>query len=343
MVPRRFLLVLAVLVSSAGCGPPNGVTVYTSLDELYSRPVLKRFEEETGIRVLAVFDTEAQKTTGLYQRILAESNNPRADVFWNSEVARTLQLVREGVLAPYKPPAASDIPAYLRGKGDLWTGFAVRARVLIYNRERLGDLPPPRSIADLAAPRFRGQAAIARPLFGTTATHAGALHAVLGEAGMKQYFHSLVDNQARVVEGNAVVRNLVASGEVIVGLTDTDDAHEAILRGDPVEIVYPDQVATFPGSAEPLGVFIIPNTVALVADSPRPDLGKRLIDYLVSEKVEARLAASTSAQIPVREGLKTQETLKLPQEGLVRMKVSYEDVATGVEASREFLRSLFLR
>ena len=127
-----------------------------------------------------------------------------------------------------------------------------------------------------------------------------------------------------------------------VGLTDTDDAHEAILRGDPVEIVYPDQTAGFPGRQEPLGTFLIPNTVALVAGSPRPELGKRLIDYLVSAEVEQRLAVSSSAQIPVRAGTKARESLNLPEK-LVTMEVSYEHVADGVDASRAFLRGLFLR
>ncbi|MBN1806662.1 MAG: hypothetical protein JW837_15545 [Sedimentisphaerales bacterium] len=74
------------------------VVVYTSLDKVFSEPILKAFEKETGIKVLDVYDSEATKTTGLVNRLIAEKANPRADVFWNSEIGRTIVLKRKGVL-----------------------------------------------------------------------------------------------------------------------------------------------------------------------------------------------------------------------------------------------------
>ena len=70
----------------------KSVTIYTSLDRPHSEPILKKFEEATGIEVKAVYDTEASKTIGLINRLYAEKENPKADVFWNSEVLRTIQL-----------------------------------------------------------------------------------------------------------------------------------------------------------------------------------------------------------------------------------------------------------
>ena len=78
---------LAALASSfSGCKaetkpPPQQVVVYTSLDKVFSQPVLKAFEKETGIQVLDVYDSEATKTTGLANRLIAEKDSPRADVF----------------------------------------------------------------------------------------------------------------------------------------------------------------------------------------------------------------------------------------------------------------------
>lgn len=66
------------------------VVIYTSLDKVFSQPILEAFEKETGIKVLDVYDSEATKTTGLVNRLIAEKNNPRADVFWNSETGRTI-------------------------------------------------------------------------------------------------------------------------------------------------------------------------------------------------------------------------------------------------------------
>src|SRR5262245_37363385 len=172
MKPCAALAFAALL--ALGCGPKAGpsVVIYSSFDGHYAKPVLEEFQRRTGIRVLEVFDTEADKTRGLYLRLLAERGHPRADVFWNSEVLRTVLLAREGALASYRPQAAQGLPELARDSGGLWTGFAARARVLLYHTGRIGPGEAPRSIADLADPRFRGRAAIALPLFGTTATHA---------------------------------------------------------------------------------------------------------------------------------------------------------------------------
>ena len=87
------VLLLLVLVN---CRDKNTeqeqVVIYTSLDKVFSEPILKAFERQTGIKVLDVYDSEATKTTGLVNRLIAEKNNPRADVFWNSEIGRTIVL-----------------------------------------------------------------------------------------------------------------------------------------------------------------------------------------------------------------------------------------------------------
>jgi len=337
----RWAVLLLTFVSACDSGRES-VVVYTSVDDIFARPILAAFERETGIDVLEVFDVEAQKTTGLFQRLLAEKERPRADVFWNSEFARTLQLEWAGVLAPFRANAADGIPAaYLSSEG-FWSGFGLRARVIIYHRDLVSAADRPTSIQDLASPRFRGKAGIAQPLFGTTATHAGALWERLGETGAQGYFRALVANDVHVLAGNSTVRDRVVSGELEIGLTDTDDAHVALRKGVPIGIVFPDQTPGFPGLTEPLGTFVIPNTVSLVRGGPHPENGKRFIEFLVSAQTEQALAAGDSAQIPVRAGIERPPNLAVPSE-LVIMEVSYVQAARGVEAMTDFLRDLFVR
>lgn len=79
-----FSLILPIFIT-IGCGkkaPQQEVVVYTSLDKVFSQPILEAFEKQTGIKVLAVYDSEATKTTGLVNRLIAEKDNARADVFW---------------------------------------------------------------------------------------------------------------------------------------------------------------------------------------------------------------------------------------------------------------------
>src|SRR5690606_9542611 len=103
------------------------------------------------------------------------------DLFWNNEILNTLRLERQGLLRAYKAPAAPDYPASMQSPKGLWYGFAARARVLIVNTNQLGEGRRPKSIRDLADAQWYERCAIAKPLFGTTATHAACLFAAWGD------------------------------------------------------------------------------------------------------------------------------------------------------------------
>jgi len=325
---------LAILIPGCGSNAPQTVVVYTALDEMYSQPVLKDFEERTGIKVDAVYDTEASKTTGLVTRLIAERSRPRADVFWNNEVAQTILLKKDGVLDPYASPQAMVIPDKFKGPEGYWTGFAARGRVIIYNIDLVRE-DPPTSIMDFTKEQWRGKTAIAKPLFGTTATHAAALFALLGEKEAGSLFYKLKDNDVKILAGNATVRDMVARGEIAVGLTDTDDANGGILDGFPVDWLFPDQ-----GPNE-MGTLLIPNSVALIKNGPNPDGGKALIDYLLSPETEKRLAEMRSIQIPLNPAV--QAPMNVPKISDIKtMGVSFEDTAEMMVVSSEFIQKEFL-
>lgn len=328
---RNWVVVLLVAMSPAVA---EEVVVYTSLDQVFSEPVLRAFEEETGIRVRPVYDVEASKTTGLVNRLIAEKPNPRADVFWNSEVGRTLVLKDKGVLTPYRSPSAADIPDQFKDPEGYWTGFAARARVLIYNKDQLTEDALPASIFDLTEPAWKGRFAMAYPLFGTTATHVAAWYAALGPDRTEAYLRALKDNDVLIVDGNATARDLLVQGEVPLAFTDTDDVNVAIQSGKPVGMLFPDK--------DGLGTLLIPNTVALVAGGPNAESGKRLIDYLLSRDVERRLAFSESMQIPVRDGVERPAHVP-PYDGIAAMEVDYADIADNLERATLFCRELFVR
>jgi iron(III) transport system substrate-binding protein len=99
----------------------------------------------------------------------------------------------------------------------------------------------PASLLDLTNPKWKGRTAIANPLYGTTTFHVAALFTAWGEARARQFMNDLKLNGVRVASSNGEVRRLVVAGKVSFGLTDIDDAFEAVKQGAPVEIVYPDQ------------------------------------------------------------------------------------------------------
>lgn len=331
-----FLLIVLNL-SFAGCKgkkPTQQVVIYTSLDKVFSQPILESFEKQTDIKVLDVYDSEATKTTGLVNRLIAEKGSPRADVFWNSETGRTIVLKKKGVLERYVSPSAADIPAQFKDSDGYWTGFAARCRILIYNTDSLKEKGLPRSILELTEPQWKGKVALAYPLFGTTATHAAALFVHLGNQKAQEYFEALKANGVMITDGNASARDRVADGTVPIAFTDTDDALVAIKRGRPVDIIWPDKNG--------IGTLLIPNTVALIKGGPNPEAGKKLVDFLLSPKVEEMLAFSESGQIPLRADIKRPP--HVPTLDKVKaMKVNYEKIADLMEPSGRFLQKLFVR
>lgn len=294
--------VFAALLGVGGCrssepaqSAARTVTVYVSTDRVFSEPVLREYERRSGVTVNAVYDTEETKSTGLANRLLAEQARPQADVFWSNEPVRTLVLKSRDVLASYRSPSAEGIPAALLDPDGYWTGFSARIRVIAYNTRTVTLKDAPQSIFDLADPKWKGQVAMADPRFGSTSFHVAALYALAGDDRMDDFFRRLKANGVRIVEGNSVVRDLVARGEVKTGLTDTDDVNVAIEDGQPVGMVLPDR--------EGLGVPVMPNMVSLIAGAPHPEDARKLIDYLLSAEVEQQLAQSEAVQIPLHAGV----------------------------------------
>lgn len=336
-LPLIALLFAAAIILSKDLFSPRGVprrrvVVYTSVDQVHARLLFGKFGEETGIVVEGVFDTEAQKTTGLYNRIRDEASAPLADVFWNSEASRTVQLAREGLLRPYASPVGAALPEEFRDPEGIWHGFAARARVIVYNTERFQGRAPPRTLRALADPALKGKVAIANPLFGTTASHVAALFAVLGEEG-ERLLLALKANDVRVLPGNSTVRDLVARGDLWAGLTDTDDVWVGKDNGHPIEMVFPDP--------DDLGTLVIPNTVAMVKGAPHPVEARAFIDFLLSRESERFLADGPSRQIPVRPDVPPADGV-VPLAGIRSMQVTIDEIVDALPESRRFVEEKLL-
>ena len=311
----------------------TSVVVYTALDQEFSEPVFQEFTQQTGIQVLGKFDTESTKTVGLTQAIFAEQAQPRCDVFWNNEIVNTLRLDQAGLLAAYQAAGASNFPKQFRSSKSTWHGFAARARVLIVNTELVPEDQHPDSIFDLADPAWKDKAGIAKPLAGTTATHAACLFAHWGEEQAQDFFRKVKAN-VRVMSGNKQVALSVASGELAFGLTDTDDAIIELEKGHPVTIVYPDQ------EEGQIGTMFIPNTISIIEGARHMEASQKLIDFLLSPTVETMLAKGPSAQIPLNPAVEDLPRVETPR--TVRaMQVDFEAAAQQWDSAAEFLRQEF--
>lgn len=342
-------LLLAMVILIAGCrravDQPR-VVLYVSVDDVIARAVIAEFQKQTGIRVDLVTDSEAKKTTGLVERLMAERDKPQADVFWSSEIFMTIDLAARGVLDEHVSDATIEWPEQLRDGKRRWHAFAGRARVIAYRPDRVATADVPRTWADLADPKWRGRIAMADPRFGTTGGHLGAMDAYWSSIAADsmsppdeypRFIDGLASNQVRVLpSGNAGVVRAVAGGEVDLGLTDADDVWAARQQQQEIDLVYPrhnDDV-----SAKGGGTLVVPNTVARIKGGPNPGAAATLIDFLLSEPVERMLAESPSKNIPLRPGLAAEyPSLSVPDP----LQVDWEHAAVRrMEAVELAVRSL---
>jgi iron(III) transport system substrate-binding protein len=325
-------LLLFSSICLAACSN-NSVVVYTSVDRVFSEPVLKAFEEETGIKVLAQYDVEANKTTGLVNRLIEEKEKPRADVFWNGEISYTLKLKEAGVLESYQTKEQASLPVNFVDRDYCWTAFGGRARIFIVNTDLLKPEQYPKSIMDFTSgERDLSKAGMAKPLFGTTATHAAALYASLGEESAYKLFSKIADSQVNIVDGNGAVRDLVASGKLAFGLTDTDDALSAMEKGLPVDIVFPDQGEGMPGT------LIIPNSIGIVKGGPHRENAEKFVDYILRKSTMKRLIEMGWCQVSVRD---VDARSPIVIKDLKVIDVSFDQIVDMLEASSADMTELF--
>lgn len=357
---RRLLmplcLLLSPLIASTGCkeerqerryaspppststAPSDTVVVYCSVDMAFARPILDEFAKRTGVTVHPVFDTEAGKTTGLVNKLIAEKNAPRADVWWSGEIFGTMQLAARGILGPYKPRTAADIPEQYRSPDGLWTAFGLRGRVLAYDPKRTQEEQLPRKWCDLADPKYKDRFRMADPRFGTTRGHMATLLSLWGPEAMTDFYRGLRDNGCKLVDGNAQAVLLLTRGAAEFVATDTDDVIVAQERGDSVAVIHPDLDA--PAGKRPVpGTLWIPNSVALVAGASHPEPARRLIDYLASAEIEEKLNGSESRNVPVRPALRDRLGAAAPGEA----RTDYAASAAVLEQSDQLVRDVLLR
>ena len=274
--------------SAAAPTPDKRVVLYCSIDEVYAKPLIEQLKKRTGLKIVALFDTESTKTAGLTNRIRAEKSRPRADVLWTSALLQTLLMQRDGLLDAYDSPAARDLAPRFRGRG--WAGVGTRARLLVAqtggNLQLSGSA---RALDRLTFVPADGQkSGHSNPQFGTASDEAAALYARDPKAALVWY-QKLKAANVRILPGNGDVARAVADGDVKWGWTDTDDFLAQKERDKPV----------FAAQTKTDNV-IVPGAVALIKGAPHSANARALFDAIASKQGEAALVAQMPGVFSLR-------------------------------------------
>lgn len=307
MRKMKLLSLLLALVVLSGCGaasveggtmpqPEQRLVVYTSHKEEVYRPIIREFEERTGIWVELVTGGSYE----LLEQIEAEKDAPRADVMFGGGV-ESLESYRR-LFQPTRCAHWSQITESLRQPEDCWTPFSALPLVLIYNT-KLVDASQLQGWEDLTRPEFRGKIAFADPTkSGSSFTAVTTVELCCGEEVMQALAGNLDGCQ---LSSSGEVLTAVADGEALVGVTLEETALQRIAAGDNLALVYPRE-----------GTSCVPDGTALIAGAPHRENAEKFLDFTLSREVQQLLGSrfyrrSVRSDVAAANSLPAMETLNL--------------------------------
>ena len=273
------------------------LTIYTSHKEEVYMPIVREFEERTGIWV----DVITGGTNELLERIESQQDNVEADVMFGGGV-ESLKAY-DHCFSPYVVGSSGSIREPHQAEDAVWTPFSALPVVLIYNTK----LVSPDKItgwSSLSDPIFRGRIAFADPAISGSSFTALATQILAGNS-MGKTLATLAENlQGKTLSSSGDVLNAVVDGSCLVGITLEETALKYIAAGADLAMVYPEE-----------GTSCVPDASAIVKGAPHSENAKRFLDFTVSYEVQQMLSES-SYRRPVRSDIPAGESL-LPLQDIV--------------------------
>ena len=266
------------------------LTIYTSHKEEVYMPIVREFEERTGIWV----DVITGGTNELLERIESQQDNVEADVMFGGGV-ESLKAY-EHCFSPYVVGSSGSIREPHQAEDAVWTPFSALPVVLIYNTK----LVSPDKItgwSSLSDPIFRGRIAFADPAISGSSFTALATQILAGKS-MDKTLATLAENlQGKTLRSSGDVLNAVADGSYLVGITLEETALKYIAAGADLAMVYPEE-----------GTSCVPDASAIVKGAPHSENAKIFLDFTVSYEVQQMLSES-SYRRPVRSDIPAGDSL----------------------------------
>lgn len=260
------------------------VSVYTSLAPTEATPLVEAFEKKHGLKVLlwrGLSDGVVQRTVSEFRSRrhavdVIETNGPEMEM-----------LARENVLDTFFSPHIAELPAHIVPKHGLWVPDRLNFFVVAYNPRKFKPEDIPKTYEGFLDPKWKGRIS----LEATDAEWMGGVVKTWGEARGMAFFRRLAEMKPDMRKGHVLLVQLIASGEVDVGLTAYyANAASFKRRGAPV-----DWAAVEPVIARPQGI-------GVARHAPRPHAAMLFVDFMLSPEAQAMMA--DMGRVPVSRAVK---------------------------------------
>ncbi|MDY7078481.1 MAG: ABC transporter substrate-binding protein [Chloroflexota bacterium] len=263
------------------------LTVLAGPQEDWAQAMVAAFEQATGIETSYVRLSSGEA----FSRLQAEAGAPSFDVWWGGPNEGQSAAYAEGLIEPYVPPNAAQIPDGLKHPDGVWTGIYVGALGFCSNQDLLDELgvDPPTSWDDLLAPALEGNIAVADArTSGTAYTFLYSLVALRGEEEAFEYLKQVNENIFQYTKSGSAPGRMAAAGEVAVAIIFSHDCVK--FR----EETGANLVVSFP--AEGTGFEI--GSQALIKNAPNPEAAKVWMEWALSPEAQAVAPTVRSYQVP---------------------------------------------
>ncbi|KGM44708.1 putative 2-aminoethylphosphonate ABC transporter substrate-binding protein [Neobacillus niacini] len=249
-VSTLLIMTLISIILAAGCSSKSSsvdkkqeITVYTAIEDAQIPVYLEAFEKvHPGIEVKLVRDS-----TGIIAaKLLAEKDNPIADVVWGTGITNLMPLDELGLFEPYNPKGIDKILPELKDKADPvhWVGIDAYMATFAVNTVELENkgLPIPKSYEDLLDPKYKGLISMPNPASsGTGFLTVSALIQLMGEDGAYEYLDKLHDNIGIYTHSGSKPAKLAGQGEFPIGISFDYPSFKEKESGAPIEVVFPKE------------------------------------------------------------------------------------------------------
>jgi len=305
-------LTIALATTSAfGMGSPDTLTsselnIYSARKEALIKPLLDRFSEATGTQINLV----TGKGDALLTRLQSEGINSPADLLLTVDAGRLYRAQQAGILQPMMSKRLNAaIPQHLQSIDDQWFGLSVRARVIVYAKDRVG-VEQLSTYEALAEPRWRGKICVRSSSNIYNQSLVASMLATEGMQYTEAWLERLVANFARTPAGGDRDQiKAVAAGLCDVAIVNSYYLGGMLRSSDPAQLEAASSVGLFWPNQDGRGTHINISGAGVTRSSQNPELAAQLIAFLASDESQ-RWYAGMNNEFPVRADIEVSETLR---------------------------------
>ncbi len=319
---RRLILTAAcitALVFSAAAAPRTDapeLTLYSGRSESLVDPLVRMFEEESGIRVRVRYGG----TSELAVLLAEEGTRTPADLFWAQDAGGLGALSQSGLLKNLPDSLYTGIPDVFHSESGTWVPTSGRARLFAYSPQRTAGESLPQSVFSLTETRYRGRVGWA-PTNGSFQAFVTAMRITYGNERTYDWLRAMIDNNVQSYRNNTALVEAVAAGELDYALVN----YYYLYRFTSVDPDFPAAQQFF--ALGDIGNMINTAGVGILASSSSPEAALQFVEFLLRPDIQ-QYAADQLNEYPVRDSPSIEELIavspRIPLDSLADLQNTLE-------------------